>query len=480
MPRHPRGKNLKLSFEPKIASIIEAVSRVAGEHGVPCFLVGGCVRDAMLQRPVLDLDVLIDAANQAAITAEEFAEIASQALHGSRPVCFDRFGTFHFVVGGKEDRIELEVVGAALDVSDDFEIANVSDILRRDFTVNTLLSGLNDGNLGRLYDLTGSGAADIKRRILRCPKEPAVTLADDPIRMLRAVRLSCTLGFGIDDSVGKFIRENPTLINEAAVERVRKELELILLCDTPAGGFEMLHELNLLGVIMPELEALSGVMQDKRFHSQDVLHHTFSVLSHVEQRDLAMRLGALFHDAGKRQAKMQKETRVVFYGHEHISAVIATQRLYALRFPNRLIKEVGSLVRNHMINYSGEWTDAAIRRLIKRLGSSLPKQLDLYEADIRALRDSGELLDAAYQLRKRIETIDEKEHVAKVESPLNGHEICELLGIKPGPLVGKYKAKLLDAVLSGELRHDKAAASGYLLRLWKVDGSPAEALTEEA
>jgi len=469
MSRVFNRQNLKLGFEPRIASIIEPVFRVADEYGVPCFLVGGCVRDAILQSPVLDLDVLIDTTNQAGVTAKQFAEMAAQALHGSHPVCFDRFGTFHFVAGGKEDPIELEVVGAALRVSDDFEIGDTTDILRRDFTVNTLLSGLNGGNLGRLYDLTGRGVEDIKRRILRCPKEPAVTLTDDPIRMLRAVRLSCTRSFEIDNSVGEFTRESPALINEAAVERVRKELELILLCGKPAAGFEMLHELNLLGVIMPEIEALGGVMQDKRFHSQDVLHHSFSVLSNVEQKDLAMRLAALFHDAGKRQAKAQKEARVVFYGHEHIGAAIASERLYALRFPNKLTKEVGLLVRNHMINYSGEWTDAAIRRLIKRLGPSLSKQLDLYEADIRALRDSSELLEGARELRKRIETIDEKEQVARIESPLNGHEICKLLGIKPGPIVGEYKSKLLDAVLSGELADDKAAARVYLIRLSEDD-----------
>jgi len=465
MTAHLDGADLELTFEPAIASIIKRLSGVANRHSVPCFLVGGSVRDALLRRPILDLDVLIDSGNQAGMTAEQFADAASQALDGSRPVCFDRFGTFHFVVRGEANPTELEVVEAALDVSDGFEIGDKSDVFRRDFTVNTLLWGLNSGNLGRVYDLTARGVEDIRSRILRCPKQPAATLADDPVRMLRAVRLACTLGFEIDASAARFISENPTLVNEAAVERIRKELELILLSDRPAHGFEMLHELNLLGVILPEIEALGGVLQDVRFHSQDVLYHTFSVLSYVEQKDLAMLLAALFHDAGKRGAKAQKEERVVFYGHEHIGASLASERLSALRFPNRLVKEVAELVRNHMINYSGEWTDAAIRRLIKRLGPSLPKQLDLYEADIRALRESAELLDAARELRKRIETIDEREQVAKVESPLNGHEICELLGIEPGPIVGEYKAKLLDAVLTGEVANDKDAASEYLLKI---------------
>ena len=456
------GPKLEVSFEPRVASILENISHVADGHNVPCFLVGGCVRDAILQRPILDLDLVIDTANEARITAEQFTNLASKALRGSHPVCFDRFGTLHFVVSGRGVPIEVEVVGAALDVSDGFEIGDNSDINRRDFTVNTLLSGLNGRNLGRLYDLTARGVEDIKNRILRCPLDPADTFSDDPIRMLRAVRLSCTLGFSIDGSVGRFISQNPKLINEAAVERIRKELELILLCDRAAEGFEMLLELNLLGVIMPELESLAGTMQDKRFHSQDVLHHTFSVLSNVEQEDLATRLAAVFHDAGKPQAKKPKGERVVFYGHEHIGTAIASSRLRALRFPNKLINDVTSLVRNHMINYSGEWTDAAIRRVIKRLGPLLPKQLDLYEADIRALNDAEKLLEAARELRKRIETIDEREQVSKIESPLNGREICERLGIEPGPLVGKYKAMLLDAVLSGELPDDKAAATEYL------------------
>ncbi len=464
-----------LRFEPKIASILQSVSQVADAQDVPCFVVGGTVRDTILGRPVLDLDLLIDTANRADISAGQFANIASDHLHGTHPVCFDRFGTLHFALGPEGDSMQVEVVGAPLRVSDSYAIGDESDIMRRDFTVNTLLVGLNGGNYGRLFDLTGRGIDDIKKRVLRCPLEPHITLADDPIRMLRAVRFSCSLALEVHNSVRECIAQNPQLINKAAEERIAKELELMILSDRPKEGFEMLHELNLLRVVMPEIEALGGIMQDKRFHSQDVLHHTFSVLANVHRNDLATRLAAVFHDAGKRQAQMFKDSRVVFYGHEHVGAEIALKRLRALRFPNRLINEVASLVRNHMINYSGEWTDAAIRRLIKRLGPSLQKQLDLYEADIGALTQSERLLDSARELRRRIETIDEREQVASIKAPLNGHEICTLLSIEPGPLVGKYKARLLDAVLTGQIPNDKDAATKYLFELCKDEGLSAEA-----
>lgn len=461
----PDSSSLKLDFEPKLASIVKMLSDVSDRHQVPSFFVGGCVRDAILRRPILDLDLLIDTGNLGGVSVERFAQVASRALGGSRPVCFDRFGTYHLTVGGKGEPIDVEIVGANLAVSDTFEIEDPAEVMRRDFTANALLYGLNRSNLGRIYDLTGQGIEDIQRRILRCPIDPAITLADDPIRMLRAARLSCTLSFEIDTSVADFVRQHPTLIDKAAVERVRKELELIVLSDSPATGIDTLRQLNLLGVILPEIEALGGVTQDKRFHSEDVYNHTLAVLRNVEQKDPTLRLAALFHDVGKREAKSRKDERIIFYGHECIGASLVSQRLLALRVPNRLIKDVSCLVRNHMINYSEEWTDSAIRRLIKRLGPLLPRQLDLYEADIKALTDAASLLDSAHELRKRIETIDQKEDVARLEAPLNGHEICELLALKPGPLVGKYKARLLEAVLAGELPNDKKAAAEYLRKL---------------
>ena len=470
------GSKLEVDFEPRITSILEKISHVADASGVPCFAVGGIVRDTLLQRPVLDLDLLVDTANEAAISAEQFANLASKALGGSHPVCFDRFGTYHFTTGGAQNPLEIEVVGASLKVSDTHRLGDASDVFRRDFTINALLIALNGTNFGRLYDFSGRGLSDLEDCVLRCPLDPAMTLADDPVRALRAVRFHCTLGFTLDDALRDFIRENPSLISDAAVERTRKELELIILSDRPAEGFDMLHDLNLLAMLLPEIEALDGIMQDKRFHSQDVLRHTFSVLSNVEERELSLRLAALFHDVGKRRAKALKGDRIIFYGHEHIGAAIASVRLSALRFPNRLIKDVSTLVRNHMINYSDEWTDAAIRRLIKRLGPLMPRQFDLYEADIRALTDADELLASARELRSRIEAIDEKEQVAKIESPLDGREICALLGIRPGPMVGKCKAKLLDAVLSGEISNDKDAATKYLHQL--VQDGAAESLDD--
>ncbi|MBN1591756.1 MAG: HDIG domain-containing protein [Candidatus Coatesbacteria bacterium] len=454
-----------IRFEPRVASILKEIASVASDSGIPCFLVGGCIRDAILNRPVLDIDIVIDQMNSSGIDSERFAVLASGSLKGSHPVCFDRFGTHHFVVSGRGGRVEIEIVSAPLSVTHDFEVGDTSDVMRRDFTVNSLMLGLNVSNFGRLYDLTGSGLEDTNNRLLRCPLNPSETFTDDPIRMLRAVRLSCTLDFRVDGSARDFIKQNPQLVANSAAERQRKELELILLSDKPAEGFRMLHELGLLRVIMPGFDSMEGTMQDKRFHSEDVLNHTFSVLANVEQKDLTTRLAALFHDTGKPLAKRPKGERVVFYGHEHIGAEMASRILRSLKFPNSIVKEVAGLVRNHMINYSEEWTDAAIRRLIKRIGPLLPKQLNLYEADIAALTDAGGLLESARELRRRIETIDEKEHVAKIESPLNGREICELLEINPGRLVGEYKARLLDAVLSGELENEKGAASEYLREL---------------
>ena len=467
MTHKPNTEPVQLSFDDKTRSLVEALCTVADRHNVPCFLVGGTVRDALLGARRVDIDVLIDSGNRSGITAERFSQLASAALGGSRPVCFDRYGTYHFVVGRRSRSVaKVEVVGADLAVSEDYQIRNPAEVFRRDFTVNSLLVGINKENFGRFYDLTGRGLEDLKLRVLTCPKDPDETLRADPIRMLRAVRLACTLNFSIGESVAVWIQQHAEMVNKAAVERIRSELELMLLSDKPSKAIEMLRTLALLDRILPEIAALQGVTQDKRFHNQDVYSHALAVLDNIRQKDIVLRLAALFHDVGKKETKTLKGERVVFYGHERLGASIVARRLYSLRFSKKVTQQVCALVRNHMINYSDEWTDAAIRRLIRRLGPLLPKQLDLYEADIMALCDSDQLLQAARSLRARIENIDRKEQVAKIKPPLNGHEICKLLNIEPGPLVGRLKTQLLDAVITGQIENTKEAATEFLHRLY--------------
>ena len=427
------------------------------------YLVGGIVRDKFLAlQPDEDIDIVLEG---------DAAELAA-FLHGSGvakhpPVTYPRFGTAMVTVGGKQ----VELVGARKESYDRTSRKPstepgtlIDDVLRRDFTINTLLENLHSGEV---LDLTGRAFEDIENRIIRTPLDPHRTFDDDPLRMLRAVRFATRFGFAIDPDTYAAVRERASRLGIISAERIRAEFVKILMSSNATAGLEMLRETGLLEHFAPELVAMYGVTQNV-YHLYDVWTHSLKTLELIPaDAGMILRLVALLHDLGKVQTRSVDEQGTVhFYRHEAVGADIARRFLQRLRFSNAIISRVSFLICMHLRvgEYDEHWSDAAVRRLIRDAGDSLDDLVTLTAADKDAANTAMERVDLC-AFRDHVDRVREKLLGQRIGSPLDGGEIIEALGIEPGPQVGAMKAYLESEIVEGELLPgDKIAARRLLVR----------------
>ncbi|MDQ6773022.1 MAG: CCA tRNA nucleotidyltransferase [Candidatus Dormibacteraeota bacterium] len=425
--------------------------RAATDLGVRAWAVGGYVRDVLLHREHPDLDVVAETAGPQ--LAGRFAELAGAA----RPALFPRFGTaqvtwrghlVEFVTARAEsyppDSRKPEVRPAGLE----------DDLRRRDFTVNTMLLDFE----GRFLDPL-RGQADLRRRVLRTPADPVRTFTDDPLRMLRAVRFAAQLGFQLDPSLLPAMRAEraralPPILS---AERTRDELLKMLLSERPRVALDLLDEAGLLELLLPEVFACHDVEQG-RWHVADVYGHTVAAVAAAPPERL-VRLAALFHDVGKARTAAPDGS---FHGHERVGAEMAVGALARLRFPAAEGARVGRLVALHLrpIFYSAEqWTEAAVRRLARDAGDLLWPLLDLARADIAASAypDAAKLDDLARRLREAL-----AERPSRMRVPIRGEDIMSVLGVGPGPVVGRVRRRLEELVLEGGLAPEREAIMAHL------------------
>ena len=421
------------------------------------YLVGGVVRDRIMGRPPTeDVDIVLEGD---ALELARFLHRKHAADH--RPVTYARFGTAMVAIQGHT----VELVSARRESyapetrKPEVQPAGLyDDVLRRDFTINTLLENLHTGEV---LDLTGKGLADIRAGIIRTPTEPATTFYDDPLRMLRAVRFAVRLGFEIEGGTYEAMVRDAERLAIISKERVRDEFVKILLSDEPARGLRMLKESRLLDQFAPELLEMQGVTQNGG-HVYDVWEHTLhAVESLPTQADLTLRLAILFHDVGKPRTKIvDDQGHTHFYGHEALGAEIARRVLRRLRFPVSEITRVERLVSMHLRagEYSSEWRDAAVKRLMRDAGGDMPDLLALARAD-RAGAGPTASTENLDELERRMENILLKTPVRELESPLDGREIMDLLKIPSSRKVREVKEFLTEQVIEGRLAPgDKDAA----------------------
>lgn len=426
-------------------------------------LVGGIVRDKFLAvQPDEDIDIVMegDAAKLAIFLYE-----SGVAEHP--PVTYPRFGTAMVTVEGRQ----VELVGARKESYDPASRkpatepgSILDDVLRRDFTINTLLENLHTGEV---LDLTGQAFEDIRDRIIRTPRNPEQTFDDDPLRMLRAVRFATRLGFAIDPNTYAAITGRAPRLGIISAERIRAEFTKILMSPNATAGLEMLRETGLLDQFAPELVAMHGVSQNI-YHIYDVWTHTLKTLELIPpESGMILRLVALLHDVGKVESRTVDEQGTVhFYRHELIGAEIARRLMGRLRFSNSETSKVAYLISMHLRvgEYSDQWSDSAIRRLIRDAGDSLDDLVQLTAADKGAANPAMEHVDLEAFL-DHVKRVREKLSGQKIGSPLNGREIIEALGMEPGPEVGAIKAYLESQIVEGELLPgDKAEAVSLLAR----------------
>jgi poly(A) polymerase len=313
------------------------------------------------------------------------------------------------------------------------------------------------------------GLADLAHGVLRTPGTPQESFADDPLRMLRAARFVATLGVSLAPDVDAALREMASELGRITVERVQVELTKLLLGAAPRRGIEVLVDTGLADVVVPEIPALR-MAADEHGQHKDVYAHTLQVLEQAidledEGPDLVLRWAALLHDIGKPATREFAEGgRVTFHHHEVVGARMARRRLKTLRYSSDLVEQVGQLVFLHLRFYgyrTGEWTDSAVRRYVVDAGPLLPRLHKLVRSDCttRNKRKAAALSEAYGALETRIAELQAKEELDAIRPDLDGNEIMAILGIPPGPLVGKaYKHLLALRMEHGPLGHDRAVS----------------------
>ena len=429
--------------------------RAAAELGVRAWAVGGYVRDRLLGRDHPDLDVVVEE-GRALELAERFAVLAG----ARRPALFPRFGTAQVTWGRR--LVEFASARAESYAPDSRKpfvrpVTVQEDLLRRDFTVNAMLMDFE----GHIDDPLG-GRRDLERRLLRTPRAAGVTFSDDPLRMLRAIRLAVQLDFELSPELLPAMvrlrdRARPPVVS---VERVAEELRKMLLSPRPGRALELLDRGGLLERLLPEVFACHGVEQGG-WHIADVFGHTLLTVqgaADLAPPDLVLRLAALFHDVGKPPTATPDGA---FHGHHEVGAALARGALQRLRFPNAEVERVAKLVRLHLrpVFYEPSWRDGAVRRLARDAGDLLWTLMTLARADVAASRypDGAKLDELEARLRRVLE-----ERPTRMRLPVSGTDIMRVTGLRPGPEVGRLKAALEELVLDGTLPPEREALLEHL------------------
>lgn len=456
--------------------LFHKLTETADEMGLECYLVGGYVRDLILERPTNDIDVVV--VGSGIKMAEAFSKKLGRHAHLS---VFRNFGTAQVKWHGNE----VEFVGARKEsyqrnsrkpIVEDGTLED--DQNRRDFTINAMAVCLNAQRLGELVD-PFDGMYDLQEGIIATPLDPDITFSDDPLRMMRCVRFATQLHFIIEDETFDALERNRERIKIISGERIITELNKIILADTPSRGFVELHRYGLLQLILPELAALDCVETRNGKSHKNNFYHTLEVLDAVAQKSnsLYLRWAALLHDIGKpRSKRWEPSIGWTFHNHNYLGEKMIQPLFRRLKLPlDERMKYVAKLVGLHMrpIAIADEIvTDSAVRRLLFDAGDDIDDLMLLCEADITSKNEQRKknFLQNFKIVRQKLIDIEEKDRIRNFQPPVDGKEIMDMFGLEPCREVGTLKTALKDAILDGKIPNEYEPALAFIIDKAKAMG----------
>jgi putative nucleotidyltransferase with HDIG domain len=461
---------MQISFTTDELFFLQKIAEASAELKTESFVIGGFVRDKILNRPDKDIDIVcIGDGIELALRAAEKFQPKVQVNH------FKNFGTAQFSLKNLDgsERYDIEIVGARKESYESTSrkplvtpAAFKDDILRRDFTINTLAVALSEIEKGVVIDTVG-GLADLQNGIIKTPLPPDQTFIDDPLRMLRAIRFATVLNFKIDPQTLEAIRVNAGRIGIVSGERIIDEINKMVMAEKPSIGFDLMYQTGLLQIIFPQMVALAGAeFIDGKGH-KDNFYHTLQVLDNIapNTNDLWLRWAAILHDIAKPATKKFEEgIGWTFHGHEVVGSRMVQKIFTRLKLPlNEKMKFVQKMVMLHLrpISLTKEnITDSAVRRLLYDAGEDIESLMILCKADITSKNQKKvtKYLANFEMVERRMKEVEESDHVRNWQPPITGEIIMKEFDLPPSRIVGEIKTAVREAILDGEIPNNYDAA----------------------
>ena len=456
----------------RLAKISKIVSDLSTESNIKSYLVGGCVRDLMLNPSAdsIDIDIMVEG------DGISFAKLLAKKMNVPKVVPFPKFATAKIPY----HEYEIEVASARLESYDkssrnpsSIQISNIQDdLLRRDFTINAMAISLNENNFGEFFD-PFNGMEDLKNKILKTPLNPDNTFSDDPLRMMRACYFASKLSLEIEPECLLSIQNNSERISIVSQERITNELFKILGTDRPSIGLNILQQSGLMEYVFPEISIMYGLDQSNEYHHKDIFYHTLEVVDNAAKlsNNVDLRLAALVHDIAKpKTRRLSKSKGYTFYGHDDGGARMLKGVAENMKFSNSTRDFITKLTALHLRPISlakKEVTDSAIRRLIVDAGEEIDDLMTLCRADITTKnpKNISKYLANFDRVDKRIKEVIEIDKLKAFQSPVRGDEIMKMFNLSPGKEVGKIKTMIEDAIINGEIKNDYSSAISFLTKI---------------